>query len=119
MKALPNMTIPHAVPCACPADGGNSCGTAAAGASLFDAVVMNPPFANNQDIGHDPANPLTRLYATSAAQPFHNDASDLVALLCLKNARSGGLSSWSSSVSVHNEILRRAAAYFASSTLPK
>ena len=30
-----------------------------------------------------------------------------VALLCLKNAKSGGLSSWSSSMTVHNEILRR------------
>ncbi|GBF87480.1 taurine catabolism dioxygenase [Raphidocelis subcapitata] len=60
-----------------------------------------------KDIGHDPASPLTRLYATHEAQPYHNDAADLVSLLCLKNARSGGLSSWSSSVSVHNEILKR------------
>ena len=29
------------------------------------------------------------------------------ALLCLKHAKSGGLSSWSSSMTVHNEILRR------------
>lgn len=61
-----------------------------------------------KDIGHDPSSPLTRLYATHAAQPFHNDSADIVTLLCLRNARSGGLSSWSSSVSVHNEILRRA-----------
>jgi hypothetical protein len=27
-----------------------------------------------KDIGQDPANPLTRLYATHAAQPFHNDS---------------------------------------------
>jgi hypothetical protein len=38
---------------------------------------------------------------------YHNDAADIVTLLCLKNARAGGLSSWSSSISVHNEILRR------------
>ena len=31
-----------------------------------------------QDIGHDPKNPNTRLYATSAAQPYHNDAEDIV-----------------------------------------
>jgi hypothetical protein len=31
-----------------------------------------------------------------------------VTLLCLRNAKSGGLSSWSSSASVHNKILRRA-----------
>jgi hypothetical protein len=57
-------------------------------------VFIVPP----QDIGHDPSNPLTRLYATAAAQPYHNDAADVVTLLCLKNAREGGLSSWSSSI---------------------
>lgn len=31
-----------------------------------------------KDIGHDPKNPETRLYATTAAQPWHNDAADLV-----------------------------------------
>lgn len=60
-----------------------------------------------KDLGLDPANPQTRLYATHAAQPYHNDASDVVGLLCLKNAREGGLSSWSSSIAVHNEIVRR------------
>lgn len=60
-----------------------------------------------KDLNHDPANPNTRLYATHEAQPYHNDSSDIVALLCLKNAQSGGLSSWSSSMAVHNEILRR------------
>mmetsp|Transcript_16210 Transcript_16210/g.48565 ORF Transcript_16210/g.48565 Transcript_16210/m.48565 type:complete len:391 (-) Transcript_16210:635-1807(-) len=61
-----------------------------------------------KDIGHDPSLPTTRLYATTAAQPFHNDSSDIVGLLCLKNAREGGESSWASSVAVHNEIVRRA-----------
>eukprot|EP00884_Botryococcus_braunii_P007135 jgi/Botrbrau1/16422/Bobra.0142s0021.1 len=60
-----------------------------------------------KDIGHDPKNPETRLYATHAAQPWHNDAADLVSLLCLSNAEEGGLSSWSSSIAVHNEILKR------------
>lgn len=46
-------------------------------------------FAQQQDIGQDPTNPLTRLYATHAAQPFHNDSADIVTLLCLKNAKSG------------------------------
>ncbi|KIZ05655.1 hypothetical protein MNEG_2302 [Monoraphidium neglectum] len=60
-----------------------------------------------KDIGHDPNNPLTRLYATNAAQPYHNDSADIVSLLCLKAARSGGLSSFASSITVHNEILKR------------
>lgn len=29
------------------------------------------------------------------------------ALLCLKKAKMGGLSSWSSSMTVHNEVLKR------------
>ena len=31
---------------------------------------------------------------------------DVAGLLCLKAAKAGGESSWSSSVSVHNELLR-------------
>ena len=49
----------------------------------------------------------TRLSTTCAAQPYHNDASDLVALLCLHNAKKGGGSHWASAVSVYNEIVRR------------
>ena len=36
-----------------------------------------------QDLNHDPCNPDTRLYATHAAQPYHNDASDIVGKLLL------------------------------------
>ncbi len=49
----------------------------------------------------------TRIYATRLAQPMHTDNADLVGLLCLRAGRAGGLSSWASSVSVHNELLRR------------
>lgn len=65
-----------------------------------------PPALTNT--GLDPSLPETRLYATHEAQPWHNDISDLVSLLCLKSAREGGHSSWASSVSVHNEVVRRA-----------
>lgn len=34
-----------------------------------------------KDIGLDPNSPTTRLFATSAAQPFHNDAAGLSTLL--------------------------------------
>jgi hypothetical protein len=51
-------------------------------------------------------NPITRVYATPLAQPIHTDSADLVALLSLRMSKSGGLSSWASSVSVHNELLR-------------
>lgn len=41
------------------------------------------------------------------AARYHNDSADIVSLLCLKAARSGGLSSFASSITVHNEILKR------------
>lgn len=37
-----------------------------------------------KDIGHDASKPDTRLYATSAPQPYHNDASDLVGKFALE-----------------------------------
>jgi hypothetical protein len=48
-----------------------------------------------------------RGYETRAHLPFHTDGGDIVALLCLRRAKSGGLSSIVSAISLHNEILRR------------
>ena len=59
-----------------------------------------------RDIGHDPNNPTHRKYATNARQIFHTDSTDIVGLLCLRTAKTGGLSSLSSSVTVFNEILK-------------
>jgi len=59
-----------------------------------------------RDIGHDVQDPDTRLYATHAAQPFHNDGcADLVSLLCISTAKEGGASHWTSSISIYNEIV--------------
>ena len=68
-----------------------------------------------RNIGHDVSAPLTRVYATPLAQPIHTDSADIVALLCLRTGKEGGLSSWSSSVSVHNELLRLGRKVFSSS----
>lgn len=57
-----------------------------------------------RDTGEDPHDPSVRRYRTRVAQPFHVDGSDVVGLLCLKPARSGGLSSIVSSVSVYNAV---------------
>jgi len=48
-----------------------------------------------------------RLYATSQRQDFHCDGSDLVGLLCLKAARTGGESKIVSSMAVYNQMLAR------------
>jgi hypothetical protein len=48
-----------------------------------------------------------RYYRTNKALAVHTDTADVVGLLCLKKARSGGLSRIASSVSVFNEVVRR------------
>lgn len=54
-----------------------------------------------------PAGPGVRRYQTSQNQDFHSDASDVVGLLCLRPAKSGGLSRIISAHAVYNEMLRR------------
>ncbi|MFD6350922.1 TauD/TfdA family dioxygenase [Nocardia tengchongensis] len=49
--------------------------------------------------------PAVRLYTTNQRQDFHTDGSDLVGLLCLETARSGGESRIASSLAVYNHIL--------------
>lgn len=58
-------------------------------------------------IGKSASDPTLRSYATNERQNFHIDRCDLVALLCLKRARSGGLSSIVSSMTVHNVMAER------------
>lgn len=60
-----------------------------------------------RDDGADPKQPGIRLYRTRAKLDFHTDGADIIGLLCLKRARSGGLSRIASSVSVFNEVMRR------------
>jgi hypothetical protein len=60
-----------------------------------------------QDLGLDAQDPNVRIYQTNARQTFHTDSCDVVGLLCLKTARSGGLSALVSSTSIFNEMRRR------------
>ncbi len=57
--------------------------------------------------GNSATDPHVRSYATSEEQNFHIDRSDMVALLCLRRAKSGGLSRLASSMAVHNVMLAR------------
>lgn len=47
-----------------------------------------------------------RGYQTKLRLPYHNDAMDIVGLLCVNTAQSGGLSRIVSSTRIHNEVLR-------------
>ncbi len=57
--------------------------------------------------GLSATNPNLRSYATAERQNFHIDRCDVVALLCLRRARSGGLSTIVSSMAVHNAMAER------------
>ena len=60
-----------------------------------------------RDIGLDPNNPEHRIYGTRARHLYHTDSCDIVGLLCLQTAKSGGQSKIASSVTVYNEMLQR------------
>lgn len=59
-----------------------------------------------KDLGVDVSDPKVRYYQTSRRLDYHTDSVDIVGLLCLKTARSGGESYIASSVTCHNEMLR-------------
>ena len=48
-----------------------------------------------------------RGYQTRLRLPYHTDSSDVVGLLCLNPAKSGGLSSVASTTSAYNEVVKR------------
>ena len=49
---------------------------------------------------------LGRGYQNQLGQPFHTDSCDVVGLLVLRTAKTGGLSKIASSVALHNELAR-------------
>lgn len=77
---------------------------------------MGIPLSQNADghllgrvrnLGLDINKSNVRAYQTSAELIFHNDQSDLILLMCLKQAKSGGLSRLVSVAAIQNEIQRR------------
>ena len=60
-----------------------------------------------RDLGLSTNDPRVRIYQTTERQNFHTDSCDIVALLCLKTAKRGGLSSLTSSMSVYNTMATR------------
>ena len=61
-----------------------------------------------RDLGMDSADPNTRIYQTSERQTFHTDSADVVGLLCLQEAKSGGDSMVVSAAAIYNEFRKRA-----------
>lgn len=57
-----------------------------------------------RDTGEDPSDRDVRLYRTRAEQDFHTDGADVIGLLCLQTARTGGVSRIVSSVRVYQAV---------------
>jgi hypothetical protein len=60
-----------------------------------------------KDLGLTSQDPNVRIYQTRERQNYHTDSCDVVGLLCLHPAKSGGLSSLVSSVTLFNEMRKR------------
>ena len=59
------------------------------------------------DVGADLSDPKTRIYQTTKRQTFHTDSTDVVGLLCLREAKEGGDSLLVSTLTLYNEMRRR------------
>ncbi len=60
-----------------------------------------------KNLGMSSSDSNVRIYQTCERQTYHTDSCDVVALLCLQPAKSGGLSSLVSSMTIFNEMRRR------------
>ncbi len=60
-----------------------------------------------KDVGRSGDDVNARIYQTHERQSFHTDSSDVVGLMCLKQARSGGESLLVSAATIFNEMRKR------------
>lgn len=82
-----------------------SVGIASHVATLVSQGPEQAPVVHVRDVGADPTHPTVRSYQHNRPLGFHADPTDVVALLCVRPARSGGLSAIVSSVAMHNTLV--------------
>lgn len=83
----------------------------AVGAHLGEPVSQNASghvLGHVRDLGFDYNQPSARGYQTSERLPYHCDAGDVVGLLSIRTAQSGGLSSAVSSTALYHALVDRA-----------
>ena len=79
------------------------------GLHLGQGVVTNSKghlISHVTNLGATMDNPNQRGHETREMLPYHTDECDIVGLLCLQEAKSGGASTLASAVAIHNEIQR-------------
>ena len=69
--------------------------------------AMGHVLGHVRDLDYHTRDPNVRTYQTTERQFYHSDSCDIVALMCLRPAKRGGLSSIVSSVTLYNEMARR------------
>lgn len=77
------------------------------GAHLGNARSQNKKgdiLGHVRNIGASSDDPNTRIYQTCERQTFHTDSADVVGLLCLQEAREGGLSLLVSASTIYNRM---------------
>lgn len=73
--------------------------------SAMSQSVMGDRLGHIVDVGGK--DPRERAYRNSTELDMHTDACDVVAMMCLQKAQSGGISGYVSAISIYNEVLRR------------
>lgn len=79
------------------------------GRHLGEAIVQNYEGRRINEVrsrGHSYDEVNIRAYATASHLGFHNDPSDLTCLLCVRPAKTGGISRIASAAAVYNRILQ-------------
>jgi hypothetical protein len=66
--------------------------------------AMGHMLGHVRDLGMKSSDPNTRIYQTNERQTFHTDSTDVVGLLCLKTAKTGGASLLVSASTIFNEM---------------
>lgn len=59
-----------------------------------------------RNLGASSNDPNVRIYQTTERQTFHTDSTDVVGLICLQSAKSGGLSQLVSAQTIYNKMLK-------------
>ncbi|MEP1207505.1 MAG: TauD/TfdA family dioxygenase [Rhizobiaceae bacterium] len=91
------------------------------GLHLGDATPNNPEgdmLGHITDLGKSQSDPNSRGYQTREAMDYHCDQCDIVALICIRAAKSGGESRVASSVAMYNALVEQHTDYALALTEP-
>jgi hypothetical protein len=83
------------------------CGVGAHLGSARSQNAMGHILGHVRDTGANAKDPNTRIYQTAERQTFHTDSTDVVGLLCIREAMEGGESLLVSTAAIYNEMRRK------------